>query len=49
MRISWAVTFLITGVTLMQAATKITRADFGKTRDGVAVSIYTLADNGAGP
>jgi aldose 1-epimerase len=44
LRISWAVTFLIAGATLMQAATKITRADFGRTRDGVAVSIYTLAN-----
>jgi aldose 1-epimerase len=28
----------------MQAATSIQRADFGKTRDGVAVSVYTLTN-----
>ena len=28
----------------MQAATAIQRADFGKTRDGVAVSVYTLTN-----
>ena len=28
----------------MQAATPIQRADFGKTRDGVAVSVYTLTN-----
>jgi len=36
---------LIAGATLMPAATTITRADFGKTKEGVAVSIYTLANN----
>jgi len=29
---------------MMQAATSIQRADFGKTRDGVAVSVYTLTN-----
>ncbi len=42
MRTSWEAVFLIAGATIMQAATPIQRADFGKTRDGVAVSVYTL-------
>jgi aldose 1-epimerase len=44
LRISSTASFLIAGMTLMQAATRITRADFGKTRDGAAVSIYTLTN-----
>jgi aldose 1-epimerase len=40
----WEVILLIAGAILMQAATTTTRADFGRTRDGVAVSIYTLTN-----
>ena len=42
LRTSGEAVFLIAGATIMQAATPIQRADFGKTRDGVAVSVYTL-------
>ena len=42
LRTPWEAIFLIAGATMMQAATSIQRADFGKTRDGVAVSVYTL-------
>ena len=34
--------FLIAGAIIMQAATHTTSEEFGKTRDGIAVSIYTL-------
>ncbi len=44
MRKPWEAVFLIAGAIVMQAATPATRADFGKTRDGVAVSIYTLTN-----
>jgi aldose 1-epimerase len=44
LRTSWEAVFLIAGATIMQAATPIQRADFGKTRDGVAVSVYTLTN-----
>jgi aldose 1-epimerase len=36
--------FLIVCAALAPAATRRTRADFGKTRDGVSVSIYTLTN-----
>jgi len=38
---------LILGAVAMQAATKVTSGDFGKTREGTAVRIYTLT-NGSG-
>lgn len=44
LRTSWEAVFLIAGATIMQAATPIQRADFGKTQDGVAVSVYTLTN-----
>ena len=44
LRKQWKSVFLMTGATLMHAATTTTRADFGKTRDGVAVSIYTVTN-----
>lgn len=40
--VKWEAVILIAGATIMPAAT--TRADFGKTADGVAVSIYTLTN-----
>lgn len=42
MRMNWALLLLAT--TAMNAATKLTRAEFGKTRDGAQVSIYTLTN-----
>ena len=49
MRKIYSAAVLIAGATVMPAATTITRADFGKTPDGTAVSIYTLANkNGLG-
>src|SRR5271170_3454880 len=37
---------LIAGVFEMNAATQSTEADFGKTRDGVPVHVYTLTNPG---
>jgi len=42
-----AVLALILSAVAMQAATKVTSGDFGKTREGTAVRIYTLT-NGSG-
>src|ERR1700689_4792297 len=39
-----AAAFLITGAIHMNAATKIVHADFGTTRDGAAIRIYTLTN-----
>jgi aldose 1-epimerase len=39
-----AVFALILGAVAMQAATKVTSADFGKTREGTPVRIYTLTN-----
>ena len=39
-----AAALLIAGATLMNAAAPLQRSEFGKTREGVAVSLYTLAN-----
>ncbi len=39
-----AAVFLMAGVTVMHAATPIQKADFGRTRDGAPVSVYTLTN-----
>src|SRR5258708_36873188 len=41
-----AVFALILSAVAMQAATKLTSADFGKTREGTPVRIYTLTNAG---
>jgi aldose 1-epimerase len=41
---SAAVVLLVVGATTIHAATKISKADFGKTKDGVAVQIFTLTN-----
>jgi len=42
---SWAAIALVAGAVSMQAATKISHADFGKTSDGKGVQIYTLTNS----
>jgi aldose 1-epimerase len=42
--LSSAVVLLAAGVITVQAATKISKADFGKTKDGAAVQIFTLTN-----
>jgi aldose 1-epimerase len=39
-----AAVFLMAGVTVMHAAIPIQKADFGRTRDGAPVSVYTLTN-----
>jgi aldose 1-epimerase len=39
-----AVILLVAGAVTIHAATKISKADFGKTKDGVAVQIFTLTN-----
>ena len=41
---SAVVVLLVAGATTIHAATKISKADFGKTKDGVAVQIFTLTN-----
>ncbi|MGD0868129.1 MAG: aldose epimerase family protein [Bryobacteraceae bacterium] len=41
---SVAVVLLVAGATTIYAATKISKADFGKTKDGAAVQIFTLTN-----
>src|ERR1035441_10463396 len=42
--LSSAVVLLAAGAITVQAATKISKADFGKTKDGAAVQIFTLTN-----
>ena len=42
---SVAVVLLVAGATTIHAATKISKADFGKTKDGAAVQIFTLTNS----
>ena len=41
---SVAAAFLILGAATVHAATKVSKADFGKTPDGAAVEIFTLTN-----
>src|ERR1039458_2143158 len=42
---SAAVVLLVAGAMTIHAATKISKADFGKTKDGDAVQIFTLTNS----
>src|ERR1035441_9713619 len=44
---SAVVVLLVAGATTIHAATKISKTDFGKTKDGVAVQIFTLTNASA--